>query len=149
MANLIENRKAKWNYDLMDQFEAGIELLGIEVKSIKNKRGSILGSYVAIRGKEAFLIGAEIPLYQPNNSPIDYDPKRTRKLLLTKKEIQKLVEYDNEKGLTLIPISMYNKGRNIKLSFTVGRGKKSRDKRETIKRREADREMNRSLKKLR
>jgi SsrA-binding protein len=149
MTNLLENRKAKWNYDLMDQFEAGIELLGIEVKSIKNRRGSILGSYVAVRGKEAFLIGAEIPLYQPNNSPIDYDPKRTRKLLLTKKEIQKLVEYDQEKGLTLIPISMYNKGRNIKLSFTVARGKKSHDKRETIKRREADREMSRSLKKLR
>ncbi len=149
MTNLLENRKAKWNYDLMDQFEAGIELLGIEVKSVKNKRGSILGSYVAVRGGEAFLIGAEIPLYQPNNSPIEYDPKRTRKLLLTKRELQKLVDYDNEKGLTLIPISMYNKGRNIKLSFTVARGKKTRDKRETIKRREADREMSRSLKKLR
>ncbi len=149
MSNLIENRKAKWNYDLMDKFEAGIELLGGEVKTLRNHRGSLLGSYVTIRGSEAFLIGAEIPPYQPKNTPGDYDPKRNRKLLLTKKEIEKLTEYDNEKGLTLIPTAMYSNGRNIKLSFTVARGKKLHDKRQTIKRREAEREMGRSLKKLR
>ncbi|HRY31258.1 MAG TPA: SsrA-binding protein SmpB [Candidatus Paceibacterota bacterium] len=149
MANLLENRKAKFSYELMEQFEAGIELLGNEVKSIKNRRGNLLGSYVAIRGNEAFLIGAEVPAYQPKNVGENYEPKRPRKLLLKRREILKLTEYDNEKGLTLIPIAMYNKGRNIKLSFVVARGKKFRDKRETIKRREADREMHRSLKKLR
>ena len=149
MADLIKNKKGKFNYELMDQFEAGIELLGLEVKSLKDRRGSLLGSYVVIRGGEAFLVNAEIPPYQLKNVEKDYDPRRVRRLLLTKKEISKLTEYDNEKGLTLIPISMYNKGRNIKLSFSVARGKKSRDKRETIKRREADREIHRSLKKLR
>jgi len=147
--SLIDNKKASFNYELQDQFEAGIELFGFEVKSLQGKRGSLLGSYVAVRGKEAFLLNSEIPPYQPKNSPDNYEPLRPRRLLLSKKEIQKLTEYENQRGLTLVPISMYNKGRNIKLSFAVGRGKKTKDKRETIKRREADRDINRTLKKLR
>lgn len=149
MADLIKNKTAKFNYEIQDTFEAGIELFGFEVKSIKDGRGNLQGSHVAIRGDEAFLINAEISAHQPKNAPEDYDMHRTRKLLLTKKEIRKLAELDNDKGLTLIPISMYNKGRNIKLSFAVARGKKLRDKRQTIKSRETDREIHRSLKKLR
>lgn len=149
MANLIDNKTAKFNYEILDKIEAGMELFGFEVKSIKDRRGSLLGSYVVIRGKEAFLINAEIPAYQVKNAPDDYDPRRPRKLLLTKKELAKLAEIDNQKGLTLTPIAVYNKGRNLKLSFAVARGKKLRDKRQTIKNREADREINRSLKKLR
>ena len=149
MANLITNKKAHFGYELGDKFEAGMELLGIEVKSLKNSHGNLIGSYVAIRGGEAFLIGSEIPAWQPNNAPDDYDSRRVRKLLLSKKELKKLAELENSKGLTLIPIAVYNKGRKLKLSFAVGRGKKLHDKRQTIKRREAEIEMGRSLKKQR
>jgi SsrA-binding protein len=149
MPNLIDNKTAKFNYTIQDNYEAGVELLGMEVKSIKTGRGSLLGSYVVIRGGEAFLLNCEIPPYQVKNMPDKYDPRRPRKLLLTKKELKTLADFESDKGLTLVPISMYNKGRNIKLSFAVARGKKLRDKRQTIKSREADREINRSLKKLR
>ena len=149
MATLVDNRKATFNYDIQDKYEAGIELFGFEVKSLKDKRGNLSGSYIIIRGSEAFLVGLDIPPYQANNTPDDYDQMRNRKLLLTKKELEKLTEIENEKGLTLVPISLYNKGKIIKLEFAVGRGKKSRDKRQTIKSREADREIHRTLKKLR
>jgi len=149
MAVLVDNRKASFSYELQEKYEAGVELVGFEVKSLKEKRGNLSGSYVVIRGKEAFLIGLDIPPYQANNTPDTYNQLRPRKLLLTKKELRELTEIDNQKGLTLVPISLYNKGRNIKLEFAVGRGKKTRDKRQTIKTREANREMQRTLKKLR
>lgn len=149
MTILVDNKKATFSYEVQDKYEAGIELLGFEVKSLKNKRGNLSGSYIVIRGGEAFLIGLDIPPYQANNTPDDYDQMRPRKLLLTKKELRKLTEIENEKGLTLVPISLYNKDRNVKLNFAVGRGKKTRDKRQTIKNREADREIHRTLKKLR
>lgn len=149
MANLIDNKKARFHYELSDKFEAGINLLGLEVKALKSGKGNFEGAYVSIRGGEAFLVGAEIQPYQPKNTPADYEPRRVRKLLLTKREIKKLIELENEKGLTLVPISVYNKGRNLKLSFMVGRGKKRADKRQTIRRREDEREMHRTLKKQR
>jgi len=149
MATLVDNRKASFNYELQDKYEAGVELLGYEVKSLKNKRGNLSGSYVVIRGNEAFLMGLDIPPYQANNTPDSYEQLRPRKLLLTKKELRELTEIENRKGLTLVPISLYNKGRNIKLEFAVGRGKKTRDKRQTIQTREAKRDMERTLKKLR
>jgi SsrA-binding protein len=149
MANLVDNKKATFSYEVQDKYEAGVELFGHEVKSLKDKRGNLSGSYIVIRGGEAFLIGLDIPPYQANNTPDDYDQMRPRRLLLTKKELEKLADLENEKGLTLVPISLYNKGRVIKLEFAVGRGKKSRDKRQTIKQREADREIHRTLKKLR
>lgn len=149
MTFLVENRKATFNYEIKDKYEAGIELLGQEVKSLKDHRGNLAGSYVVIRGKEAFLIGLDIPPYQPNNTPEDYEQKRPRRLLLTKKELQKLTEIEKQRGLTLIPISLYNKGRNIKLEFAVARGKKKSDKRQAIKEREADIEIERTLKKQR
>jgi len=149
MTNFIDNRKARFDYELGDTFEAGIELLGFEVKSIKAGRGSFDGSYIIIRGKEVFLIGANIPPYQAGNTPENYDPARNRRLLLNKKEILKLTEVEKNKGLTLVPISLYNKGRLLKVSFSIGRGKRKTDKRQSIKKREDNREMERTLKKLR
>ncbi len=149
MKNLVENKKVKFHYEIKENFEAGIVLFGFEVKSIKNRQGSLLGSYIVIRGAEAFLVEAEIPAYQKANTPESYDPRRNRKLLLNKKELMRLGDFENQKGLTLVPISLYNKGRNIKLNFAVAKGKKKSDKREAIKSREADREINRTLKNLR
>lgn len=149
MKVLIDNRKAKFNYEILDEYEAGIELLGTEVKSLKDKRGSFSASHIVIRGNEAFLVNAEIPPYQANNVVDSYDPARPRKLLLNKKELLKLSEMENNRGLTLIPTMLYNTGSKIKLKFAVAKGKKTTDKRETIKKRESDREIHRTLKKLR
>jgi SsrA-binding protein len=146
MAVLVDNRKASFSYELQDKYEAGLELFGYEVKSLKNRRGNLSGSYVVIRGNEAFLIGLDIPPYQANNTPDAYNQLRPRKLLLTKKELRTLTEIDNRKGLTLVPISLYTKGRNIKLELASVRGKKKTDKRETIKERDTKRDIQRILK---
>jgi SsrA-binding protein len=149
MSILIDNRKAKFNYDVLDDYEAGIQLIGTEVKSLKAKRGNFNGAYISLRGGEAWLVNAEIPPYQMANAPEDYEPTRPRKLLLSKKELSKLSESEKTKGLTLIPLSLYNKGSKLKVSFAVARGKKAKDKRQTIMKREADRDIHRTLKKLR
>jgi len=146
MANLIENGKARFEYEFLETYEAGIELLGMEVKSLRNHRGSLLGAHIIVRGGEAYVINMDIPPYQPKNTPRDYDAKRNRRLLLTKKEIAELAEKESAKGLTLIPVSLYSKGPKIKVQVCVVRGKKTRDKRESIKRRDTDREMRRTLK---
>lgn len=143
------NKKATFNYEILEKFEGGLSLLGFEVKSIKEGRASLDGSYVILRGGELFLVGASIPPYQVNNTPKDYDPLKPRKILLTKKEIKKISDQESQKGLTLVPISLYNKGRNIKLEFAIARGKKKFDKRESIKKRDSDREIERTLKKQR
>ncbi len=145
MRSLADNKKAHFDYEILEKFEAGISLIGQEVKSIKGGHMSLTGSYVVMRGNEAFLLGAHVPPYQPKNAPKDYDPQRTRKLLLTKKEINYLVGKTKEKGLTLIPIKVYTLKSNIKLEFGVAKGKKERDKRETIKKRETERDMKREL----
>ena len=146
MASFVENRKATFNYELLERYEAGVELEGAEVKSIRAGQGSLEGAHVIIRGGEAYLVGATIAPYQVGNTPDSYDPMRTRKLLLTKKEITELAGEEAKKGLTIVPLSLYNKGRRIKLSFAVAKGKKKFDKRETIKKRETDREIRRDLK---
>ncbi len=146
MTTFIDNRKAHFNYSIEETFEAGIELSGFEVKSIKNGTGNISSAFCIVRGGEAFIIGMHVPPYQPNNIDLGYDPDRNRRLLLSKKEIKKLAEKDDIKGLTLIPISLYSKGRYIKVSIAVARGKKVFDKRETIKKRDVDREIRRELK---
>lgn len=143
---LLENRKAKFDYEIMRSFEAGVELFGFEVKSLRRKQGSLEGSYAVARGGEIFLTGMHIPPYQPKNTPASYEFRRTRKLLLTKKEIEELAKAENKKGLTIIPISVYSKGRKIKIELALARGKKKYDKRETLKRRDAEREMKRTLK---
>ena len=146
MATYIKNRKAYFNYEIKKTFEAGLELLGFEVKSIKNGKGNLTGAFCIIRGDEAFLIGAHISAYQENNTPKDYDPTRTRKLLVSKKEMKELSTAEGTKGLTLVPISLYSKGRYIKVSIAVARGKRTFDKRETIKKRDLDRELRRDYK---
>lgn len=146
MAQFAHNKKAKFDYELQDEYEAGIDLVGHEVKSIKAGKADLTGAFVVVRGGEAFLVGANIPPFQPNNTPDNYDPERPRRLLLSKKELAKLTDIDNQKGLTLVVNSLYNKGRNIKLSFHIARGKKKFDKRESIKERESKRDIERTLK---
>lgn len=138
---LLENKKAYFDYEILEKFEAGLELKGFEVKSLKNKQGSLLGSRVLIRGGEAFVVGFEIHPYQPKNNPKDYDPQRTRRLLLRKKEIGYLDGKSKQAGLTLIPLRVYTKGNLIKIEFAVARGLKKYDKREKIKKREAERKI--------
>lgn len=146
MADLLQNKKAFFNYEIADTFESGIELFGFEVKSLRGKQGSLEGAHVIVRGNEAFLTGASIPAFQPKNAPKDFDPLRNRKLLLNKKEIAKLAGIESKANLTIVPISVYNSGRYIKLKIAIGRGKKKFDKRETIKRRDTERDVRRELK---
>ncbi len=145
MAHYAENRKARFNYEILEKYEAGIELLGSEVKSVRGGQMSLEGAFVIVRGGEVFLINANIPPYQPKNSPKDYDPLRNRKLLLTKKEIAQLGKSEKT-NLTIVPISVYNKNRKIKVEIALVKGKKKHDKRETIKKRDTDREIRRTLK---
>jgi len=146
MATYIDNRKAHFNYSIEETFEAGIELSGFEVKAIKNGSGNLNSAFCVVRGGEAYILNMHIPPYQPHNIDPGYDPEMTRRLLLSKKEIKKLADKDDMKGLTLIPLSLYSKGRYIKVSIAVARGKKVFDKRETIKKRETDREIRREYK---
>lgn len=144
--NFAENKKLHFDYEIIENYEVGIELLGLEVKSLRVHGATLDAAYVAIRGGEAFLMQMSIPPYQPSNTPEGYDPMRSRKLIITKPEIRKLADVENGKGLTIAPIRVYNKGKKVKVSIAIVRGKKKFDKRETIKRRESDREINRTLK---
>lgn len=143
---LLENKKAFHNYEILEKLEAGLKLSGIEVKSLKIKRGSLAGSRVIIRADEAFVVGMDIPPYQAKNTPKEYDSRRTRKLLLNKKEINYLSGKSQQRGLTLTPLSVYTKNDLLKISFGVTRGLKKYDKRQKIKEREDKRKMERLLK---
>lgn len=142
-AELIRNKKAHLDYETLKSFEAGIELHGFEVKSLRDKDGSLEGSHATVRGGEAFLIGAHIPPCQPANAPKEFDPYRVRKLLLTRKEIAELADAEAQKGLTLVPFSVYNKGRKLKVELNIVRGRKKFDKRDVIKKRDTERELRR------
>lgn len=146
MASYAENRKARFDYEIIEKYEAGIELLGTEVKSVRSGRMSLEGAFVIVRGGEAFLINANIPPYQAANASKDYDPLRNRKIILTKKEIRELSDTEKNKSLTIVPISVYNKGKKIKIEISLVKGKKKFDKRESIKKRETDREIRREYK---
>lgn len=143
---LVEHKKARLNYEILEEFEAGLELLGGEVKSLRAGHGKLEGAHVVIRGGEAYLVGAHIPPYQAANTKEGYDPDRSRRLLLNKKELVELLSYGEQKGLTIVPLKVYNKGRNLKLLVGAARGKKQYDKRETLKKRDTEREMRRTLK---
>lgn len=143
------NKRAAFDYELMEKYEAGLVLEGQEVKSIKSGRVSLAGAFVVIKKSpktEAFLINASIPPYQPQNTPAHYDQTRARKLLLKKREISSLMGKTAQKGLTLVPVRVYLKRGLIKLEFALAKGKKKFDKRETIKKREAKRDIQRTLK---
>ncbi|MDD5145637.1 MAG: SsrA-binding protein SmpB [Candidatus Pacebacteria bacterium] len=147
MEILADNKKAYFNYEILEKFEAGISLIGQEVKSIKDGRISLAGSYVVIdKNSEVFLIGANVPPYQPKNMPADYRSDRSRKLLLKKREIEYLLGKSRQKGLTMVPLRVYTKKGKIKIEFGLAKGKREFDKRESIKNRETEREMQRELK---
>lgn len=142
--DLAVNKKVWFEYDVQEEFSAGIELFGYETKSVKNGGASLEGAHVVVRGGEAYLLQARINPYQVNNTPKDYDPLRRRTLLLKKKELIGLAT--QEKGLTLMPIAFYNSGTRIKLRFAVVRKKKLHDKRQAMKTKEVNRSMRRTLK---
>ena len=144
---ITTNKRAYFDYEILETYEAGIELLGFEVKAIKNNRINLAGSYVIIRNNEALLINADIPAYQPKNAPVDYDSKRTRRLLIKKLEIKSFIGRIQEKGLTLLPLKVYTKSKKnlIKIEIGLARSKKKADKREIIKKREIQREIRRNL----
>lgn len=143
---LIRNDKVGFDYTIIEELEAGIELLGLEVKSLRAGQGSLKGARVVARGNEAFLVGATIPAWQVLNAPKDYDAMRTRRLLLNKKQIAQVSGAEGQDGLTIVPLSVYNKGRHLKLGIGIARGKKKADKRQDIKKRDDERRMSRTLK---
>jgi len=136
---IASNKKAYHDYFVLQKLEAGIELMGTEVKSLRDGKANLKDSYVIIKGDEAYLFGTHISPYSHGNIQ-NHDPERTRKLLLHKREIEKLRVQIVEKGLTIVPLRLYFKGNRVKVEIAVVRGKKLFDKRETEKRREADRE---------
>jgi SsrA-binding protein len=152
MPVLAVNKKARFDYQILETFEAGIVLFGHEVKSIKTGHISLKGSFVTLKQDkgnklpELYLINTHIPLYKHAGSMPSHDPYRSRKLLLHKNEIKKLIGKKKEQGLTLVPLKVYTKRSLIKLEFGLAKGKKKYDKREDVKKRELDRSMSRVLK---
>jgi SsrA-binding protein len=142
------NKKATFSYELLETHEAGISLVGHEVKAVRKGAVSLIGSYVIERGGELFLVGATIQPYQASNTPKSYEPDRPRKLLLSRREILRLKDKLNTAGLTIVPIRLYNSKSNIKLEIALARGKKMKDKRESIKERDTKREIARTLKRM-
>lgn len=142
---LIENKKAKVRYSVVETFSAGMELTGNEVKSLRNKHGSLDGARVVVRGGEAYLTGVSIPPYQPDNTKEDMDAERPRRLLLSKKEIALLSDAESKQGLTVVPLELYN-NRYIKVRIAIVRGKGKADRREEIKKRESNIEIERVMK---
>ena len=136
---IASNKKALHEYFVLQKVEAGIELTGTEVKSLRDGRANLKDSYVTFKSGEAFLFGTHISPYAHGNRE-NHDPLRTRRLLLHRREIEKLETQAVEKGLTVVPLRLYFKGNRVKVELAVVRGKKLYDKRETEKRREADRE---------
>lgn len=139
------NPKAGFDYEILETLEAGIVLKGYEVKSVKTGKVSIKGSYVKIFNGEPFLVGATISPYQVANTPDDYDPQSSKKLLLSKKQISVLVGTSQAHGLTLIPLKFYDKKGKVKLLIGIARGKKKYDKRDTIKKKDVARSKQRGL----
>ena len=140
---LARNKKAYFDYEILETFNAGIKLAGFEVKAVKSGKVNISGAFVIIRDNQAYLLNADIPPYQPRNTPEDYDSKRNRSLLLHKKELSRLIGLTNQKGLTLVPLRVYNVRNLIKLEFGLVRGKRKFEKRETTRKRETEREIRR------
>jgi SsrA-binding protein len=142
---LIENKKARIRFEVLETYSAGIELTGAETKALRNKQGSLDGARVIVRGGEAFVVGMSIPPYQAPNTEKGYDPERTRRLLLKKSEIALLSDIEDKKGLTTVPLEVYN-NRYVKLRIAMVRGKGKADRREDLKKRDAKREAERVLK---
>ena len=142
---ICENRKARHDYAVEETVEAGLVLRGSEVKSLRDGKANLKDSHADIRGEEVFLVGTHISPYNPA-SHANHDPERDRKLLLHRREIRKLIGKVKERGLTLIPLKLYFKGGKAKVEIALARGKRAYDKREILKRKEADREIERAMK---
>ena len=141
----ILNRKARYDYEILDRFEAGIVLTGTEIKSIRNGQANLKDSYAIIKNGEAYLLNMHISEYKQGNI-FNHDENRTRKLLLHKNEIKKINDKISIKGLTLVPVKLYFKNGKAKIELAIARGKHTYDKKETIKRRDIDREVKKQLK---
>lgn len=146
MPTLAVNKRASFDYELHDKYEAGLVLTGAEVKSVKAAHMSLKGSFVTIHDNELYLTNANISHYPFASYKTAYDPTRSRKLLLKKSEIKSLVGKLHVKGLTLVPLRVYTKRRLVKLEFAVARGKKAHDKRSEIAKSESKRAIERTLK---
>ena len=142
---IVDNRKARHDYQLLERFEAGVVLTGTEVKSLRDGRATLGQAYADIRDGEAWLHGAEISIYDQGNRA-NHDPTRTRKLLLHRREIERLYAEVREKGLTLVPTRLYFKDGRVKIEIALARGKNTIDKRRTLADRDAKRQMERALK---
>lgn len=141
-----DNRKARYLYEILETYEAGIVLEGTEVKSIRAGKVNLQDAYALIRGGEAWLLNAHISPFEKASGYFNHDPRRSRKLLLHKEQINKLLGQVEQKGLTLVPLKMYLKGGRVKVDIAVGRGKKLHDKREDIRQRDDKRTMERAMK---
>lgn len=146
MSDLISNKKAYFDYEILETFEAGVVLFGYEVKALRANKASLNGAYVIIRGGEAYLVNASISPYQVPNTPQKYEPDRARKLLLRKKQLALLEQSSEKQGLTIVALKWYNDKRHLKLAIAIARGKKQADKRESLKERDSKRDIDRILK---
>ena len=142
---VVDNRRARHDYHLLERIEAGLVLTGTEVKSLRDGRASLQQAYADLRGDEAWLVGAHIAVYDQGNIA-NHDPDRDRKLLLHRKEIASLAGKVTQRGLTLVPTKLYFKNGRVKVELALARGKEQRDKRRDLAKREADRQMERALK---
>ena len=141
---LSANRQASHNYFLLERFEAGMVLTGTEVKSLRAGRASLIGAFARIKGSEVWLEALHIPPYEAGNIH-NHDPLRTRKLLLHRREIRRLLGAVEQKGLALVPLELYFKNSHAKVTIALGRGKKEYDRRDDLKKRDAEREMARAV----
>jgi SsrA-binding protein len=142
---IVDNRRARHDYHLLDRVEAGLALTGTEVKSLRDGRASLQQAYAEVRDNEAWLVGAHISVYEQGNRE-NHDPDRDRKLLLRRKEIDSLAGKVRERGLTLVPTKLYFRDGRAKVELALARGKELRDKRRDLARRDAQREMERAFK---
>src|ERR1700689_3541514 len=142
----VDNKRVGFDYVILEEIEAGLELHGFEVKSLRAGHGSLKGARVVARGGEAYLVGATIPAWQVLNAPKSYDPERPRRLFLSRKQIAHGASAEGEQGLTIVPLKVYNKSRHLKLLIAIARGKKKEDKRQSIRKREEKRRIDRTLK---
>ena len=146
MPKLLDNRQARYQYEFLEEYEAGLALEGQEVKSLRAGGASLKGSFVNLKDGQAWVVNMYIPLYAKAGKRGDYDPDRTRRLLLHKRELLRISGKLAQKGLTLVPICVYTKGSKLKLTFALARGKKKYEKREAIKKKDIERDIRRSLK---
>lgn len=142
---LADNRRARRDYEFLQEFEAGIVLTGPETKSAKTGGLRLSGAFVIIRGGEAWLIGAHLARYKPAGASVPQDPDRSRKVLLHKKELQEISGKIDKSGLTLVPVSAYSKGGRVKLRIALARGKREFEKRDALRKKVVARETRRAL----